>query len=163
MESRGRSGKVVTRISGLPAENLDAIASRLRRGLGCGASVERGDVILQGSLAERASEWLDRAGDLRALREEPNKVAQRRSLEAEINMAAPREAAPDPAGSFSSGSDRAAVRPGLRVAIVQKADQRSGRLTEGVVANILTNSPTHPRGIKVRLESGEVGRVKVVY
>ena len=120
-------------------------------------------MILQGSLAERASEWLDRAGDLRALREEPNKVAQRRSLEAEINMAAPREAAPDPAGSFSSGSDRAAVRPGLRVAIVQKADQRSGRLTEGVVANILTNSPTHPRGIKVRLESGEVGRVKVVY
>ncbi len=57
---------------------------------------------------------------------------------------------------------RSSIRPGSHVEIVQKEDQRSGRLTEGVVADILTRSPTHPHGIKVRLESGEVGRVKRV-
>lgn len=55
---------------------------------------------------------------------------------------------------------RESIRPGLRVAVVLKADQRTGRLTEGIVREILTNSPRHPHGIKVRLESGEVGRVK---
>jgi uncharacterized repeat protein (TIGR03833 family) len=58
------------------------------------------------------------------------------------------------------GTRRAELRPGVRVAIVLKQDQRSGRLTEGVVREILTNSPEHPHGIKVRLESGLVGRVK---
>jgi uncharacterized repeat protein (TIGR03833 family) len=48
------------------------------------------------------------------------------------------------------------------VNIVQKHHQQSGELTEGVVRNILTNSPTHPHGIKVRLETGEVGRVKEI-
>ena len=57
---------------------------------------------------------------------------------------------------------RASIRPGMRVAIVLKEDQRSGRLTEGVVRDILTRSPSHPHGIKVRLESGEVGRVKSI-
>ena len=61
---------------------------------------------------------------------------------------------------MGDGDRRADIRPGLRVAIVQKADQASGALTEGVVRDILTNSPTHPHGIKVRLETGEVGRVK---
>ncbi len=60
------------------------------------------------------------------------------------------------------GTRRADIRPGLRVSIVLKKDQRSGKLTEGIVKDILTNSPTHPRGIKVRLESGEVGRVKEI-
>lgn len=55
---------------------------------------------------------------------------------------------------------RSAIKPGLRVAIVLKEDQRSGRLTEGIVQAILTNSPTHPHGIKVRLEDGQVGRVQ---
>ncbi|OHD70499.1 MAG: hypothetical protein A2V99_16195 [Spirochaetes bacterium RBG_16_67_19] len=55
---------------------------------------------------------------------------------------------------------RADIKPGLKVAIVRKEDQRTGRLTEGVVRDILTSSPHHPHGIKVRLESGEVGRVK---
>ena len=55
---------------------------------------------------------------------------------------------------------RADLKPGLKVAIVLKEDQRTGRLTEGVVRDILTRSPHHPHGIKVRLESGEVGRVK---
>ena len=61
-----------------------------------------------------------------------------------------------------NGTRRADVEPGVRVAIVQKQDQRTGRLTEGVVRDILTKSATHPHGIKVRLESGEVGRVKQV-
>jgi uncharacterized repeat protein (TIGR03833 family) len=55
---------------------------------------------------------------------------------------------------------RADLKPGMRVAIVLKEDQRTGRLTTGVVRDILTGSPRHPHGIKVRLESGEVGRVK---
>jgi uncharacterized repeat protein (TIGR03833 family) len=58
------------------------------------------------------------------------------------------------------GTVRAEVVAGRRVAIVQKQDQGSGRLTEGVVRDILTSSPRHPHGIKVRLESGEIGRVK---
>ena len=52
------------------------------------------------------------------------------------------------------------IRPGARVRVVQKQDQRSGKLTEGAVKDILTKSPAHPHGIKVRLESGVVGRVK---
>jgi uncharacterized repeat protein (TIGR03833 family) len=55
---------------------------------------------------------------------------------------------------------RADIKPGTRVAIVRKEDQRTGRLTEGIVRDILTRSPHHPHGIKVRLQSGEVGRVK---
>ena len=57
---------------------------------------------------------------------------------------------------------RHAVRPGVRVAIVQKQDQRTGRTVEGVVAEILTRSATHPHGIKVRLADGRVGRVTAV-
>ncbi|MBU2537512.1 MAG: YwbE family protein [Proteobacteria bacterium] len=59
-----------------------------------------------------------------------------------------------------NGMNRSEIKPGLRVCIVLKEDQRSGKLTEGVVKDILTKSPTHPHGIKVRLESGAVGRVK---
>ncbi|SDK73512.1 conserved hypothetical protein [Salinimicrobium catena] len=54
------------------------------------------------------------------------------------------------------------ISPGSRVAIVQKQDQRSGKLTEGTVADLLTKSPTHPHGIKVRLQTGEVGRVQQI-
>jgi len=61
-----------------------------------------------------------------------------------------------------NGNNRSTLKPGLRVSIVLKADQRSGALTEGVVKDILTKSPTHPHGIKVRLETGEVGRVKEI-
>ncbi len=60
------------------------------------------------------------------------------------------------------GNQRASIKAGMKVAIVLKADQQSGRLTEGVVKDILTNSPTHPHGIKVRLVSGQVGRVKEI-
>jgi uncharacterized repeat protein (TIGR03833 family) len=58
------------------------------------------------------------------------------------------------------GTKRADIKPGTKVSIVLKKDQRTGALTEGVVQDILTKSPQHPGGIKVRLESGEVGRVK---
>ena len=61
------------------------------------------------------------------------------------------------------GTNRDNIKPGLRVAIVQKQHQRTGELTEGIVADILTNSPNHPRGIKVRLASGEVGRAQAIY
>ena len=63
---------------------------------------------------------------------------------------------------MSDGSVRENIRPGARVRIVQKQDQRTGRVTEGIVQDILTKSSTHPHGIKVRLESGLVGRVKEV-
>jgi uncharacterized repeat protein (TIGR03833 family) len=60
------------------------------------------------------------------------------------------------------GNQRSTIKPGQKVAIVLKDDQQSGKLTEGVVKDILTNSPTHPHGIKVRLVSGQVGRVKEI-
>ena len=60
------------------------------------------------------------------------------------------------------GTRRADIRPGLRVFIVLKKDQRTGKLTEGIVKDILTKSPTHPHGIKVRLESGDIGRVQEI-
>jgi len=62
--------------------------------------------------------------------------------------------------TFMDGQNRAEITPGLEVGIVLKADQASGRITHGIVQDILTNSPFHPRGIKVRLTSGEVGRVR---
>ena len=60
------------------------------------------------------------------------------------------------------GQKRANIKPGLRVKIVLKQDQATGKLTEGIVKEILTNSSTHPHGIKVRLTSGAVGRVKEI-
>jgi uncharacterized repeat protein (TIGR03833 family) len=61
---------------------------------------------------------------------------------------------------YMNGQNREDIKIGLTVDVVLKADQESGRLTRGVVAEILTNSPFHPHGIKVRLASGEVGRVQ---
>jgi uncharacterized repeat protein (TIGR03833 family) len=61
-----------------------------------------------------------------------------------------------------NGKSRNKIAPGLSVMIVLKKDQRTGKLTKGVVKDILTKSPTHPHGIKVRLESGDVGRVKEI-
>lgn len=58
-----------------------------------------------------------------------------------------------------NGQNRSDVKPGLRVAVILKKDQRSGVKTEGVVKDLLTNSSFHPNGIKVRLEDGQVGRV----
>ncbi|RKN85897.1 YwbE family protein [Paenibacillus ginsengarvi] len=60
------------------------------------------------------------------------------------------------------GKNRAGIRPGLEVDIVLKQDQRTGKTTRGIVKDILTKSPNHPHGIKVRLADGQVGRVKVI-
>ncbi|MFC1662887.1 YwbE family protein [Patescibacteria group bacterium] len=60
------------------------------------------------------------------------------------------------------GNSREDIYPGQRVAVVKKMDQATGQLTEGIVLDVLTNSANHPHGIKVRLESGEVGRVKEI-
>lgn len=64
---------------------------------------------------------------------------------------------------MNTGTIRADIQPGLKVSIVLKQDQRSGKLTEGIVRDILTKSPNHPHGIKVRLENGLVGRVKDIH
>lgn len=61
-----------------------------------------------------------------------------------------------------NGTNRNNIQPGSVVFIVLKKDQRSGKLTKGIVKDILTKSPTHHHGIKVRLESGEIGRVKEI-
>lgn len=61
-----------------------------------------------------------------------------------------------------NGQNRKNVKPGIKVFVVKKEDQRTGKLTEGIVKDILTNSPTHPHGIKVRLESGIVGRIQEI-
>ena len=62
-----------------------------------------------------------------------------------------------------NGQHRKNIRKGLEVAVVKKQDQRTGKLTRGIVRDILTKSQVHPHGIKVRLESGVVGRVKEIF
>ncbi len=61
-----------------------------------------------------------------------------------------------------NGQNRRDIRPGIEVDIVLKQDQRTGKLTRGIVKDILTNSPNHPHGIKVRLQNGLVGRVQEI-
>ena len=61
-----------------------------------------------------------------------------------------------------SGTNRSDIKKGSKVKVVQKQDQKTGALTEGLVSKILTNSPSHPHGIKVMLENGVVGRVKEI-
>jgi uncharacterized repeat protein (TIGR03833 family) len=61
-----------------------------------------------------------------------------------------------------NGQNRKDIRPGIEVEIVLKQDQRTGKRTRGIVKDILTNSSHHPHGIKVRLETGEVGRVQEI-
>jgi uncharacterized repeat protein (TIGR03833 family) len=61
------------------------------------------------------------------------------------------------------GNKRNLIKPGIRVSVIQKQDQRSGKTTVGIVKDILTKSTSHPHGIKVRLESGVIGRVKEIF
>lgn len=61
-----------------------------------------------------------------------------------------------------NGTNRKDIHPGLPVAIILKQDQRTGRLTEGIVKDILTSAPFHSRGIKVRLKDGQIGRVHTI-
>jgi uncharacterized repeat protein (TIGR03833 family) len=62
-----------------------------------------------------------------------------------------------------NGQNRNHIKPGVEVDIVLKQDQRSGKLTKGIVKDLLTKSPNHPHGIKVRLQDGQVGRVKTIH
>ena len=64
---------------------------------------------------------------------------------------------------MTEGTKRADIKPGLKVSIVLKQNQRTGKLTQGIVKDILTNSANHHHGIKVRLEDGQVGRVKAIH
>jgi uncharacterized repeat protein (TIGR03833 family) len=64
---------------------------------------------------------------------------------------------------IKNGQNRKDIHPGLSVEIVLKKDQPTGKLTQGVVKDILTKSPIHPRGIKVRLQDGQIGRVQVIH
>lgn len=61
-----------------------------------------------------------------------------------------------------NGTTRANIKPGMLVNVILKKDQRSGKLTEGIVKDLLTSAPVHHRGIKVRLEDGQVGRVQEI-
>jgi uncharacterized repeat protein (TIGR03833 family) len=63
---------------------------------------------------------------------------------------------------MTNGQTRSNIKPGMTVLIVLKQDQRTGKLTKGIVKDILTKSPNHPHGIKVRLMDGQVGRVKEI-
>ncbi len=74
----------------------------------------------------------------------------------------PQPATPKPGNDIMNGQQRSDIRPGTRVEIILKKDQRTGKRTNGVVKDILTNSAFHPHGIKVRLEDGQIGRVQEV-
>lgn len=65
--------------------------------------------------------------------------------------------------NMNQGTNRANIKQGLSVGIVLKQDQRSGKITKGIVKRILTKSSHHPHGIKVQLENGQVGRVKEIH
>jgi uncharacterized repeat protein (TIGR03833 family) len=133
---------MITRVIGVPREQLSAFGKQWRETLGQTVAMEGRDLLVMASECERIAALLRDAG--------AGEVAiVRRPAPADLSKAG------EPGGTV-----RAQIRRGLRVAIVLKADQESGALTEGVVRDILTSSPEHPRGIKVRLESGEVGRVR---
>jgi uncharacterized repeat protein (TIGR03833 family) len=70
---------------------------------------------------------------------------------------------PNLPSAMSNGTFRASIKEGMNVGIVLKEDQKTGKITKGVVKRILTNSSTHPHGIKVQLTNGQVGRVKEIY
>jgi uncharacterized repeat protein (TIGR03833 family) len=65
-------------------------------------------------------------------------------------------------GFKMDGKKRSNVKPGIEVDVILKQDQRSGKVTRGIVKDLLTNSPSHPHGIKVRLQDGQVGRVSKI-
>jgi uncharacterized repeat protein (TIGR03833 family) len=141
-ELHAGEGVVLTRVIGVPPEHRTALGKRWRDALGREVLIEGRDLLVMTDDLARVAALLRDAGadDVKLVR---------------------REVAPDLAAAGEpGGTRRSQVRRGLRVAIVQKADQETGALTEGVVRDILTSAPEHPRGIKVRLESGEVGRVR---
>lgn len=136
---------VIARIIGVPRERLGALGKQLREALSSVVAIEGRELLVMDGDCERVAAWLRDAG------------AQEVVTIKRLQTANPADA------GAPGGTQRAQIRRGLRVAIVMKADQESGTLTEGVVRDILTSSSVHPRGIKVRLETGQVGRVRRVY
>lgn len=110
------------------------------------------DVVLVGAIQE----FLDQ---FRSVAAYPDLVGM---SQAESSRSTRSEAVKTRNGERMSVPVRSEIRPGLRVRIVEKQNQRTGELTEGVVARILTSSPTHPHGIKVMLDDGKVGRVQAI-
>ena len=160
-ETKGRHGKTVTRITGFASADLAVLAAQLKKALGCGAIVENDDLLLLGAVEERAASWFRKAGATRIV-SSCGTTAQATVRESKTNLSPRRErTGVDESLSLEpKGIQRIDLRLGQRVAIVLKADQPTGKLTEGVIERILTRSSNHPHGIKVRLESGQVGRVK---
>ena len=147
-EKKGRAGKTVTRVQGLPPGELPALARQIKAALGCGATFEGDDLLLLGSLVQRCVDWLEARGATKVV--VSGGAGRGQGRQRQQRPGAGRE--PVPA--------RAELRAGQVVEIVLKQDQASGALTRGVLRRILTRSATHPHGIKVRLEDGAVGRVK---
>ena len=141
-EFDGAEAAVITRVIGLPRERLNALGKEWRQVLGHAVLLEGPELLVVASAGERVAGLLRDAGAGEV-------VVVKRPAPADLSQA-----------GEPGGTQRAQIRRGLRVAVVLKADQDSGALTEGVVQDILTSSPVHPRGIKVRLESGQVGRVR---
>ncbi len=148
-ERKGRAGKTVTRVGGLPVELLQDFAPRLKSALGCGATVESGELILLGDLVDRVAGWLESEGARLVV------ISGRPSGGAKGSWSV--------TPSWRQGSRRSDLELGLTVDIVLKGDQDTGKRTRGVIQDILTSSATHPRGIKVRLGDGSVGRVVGVF
>lgn len=136
------ASKVITRVIGLPQESSGVLGKQWREVLGHPVVLEGREVLVMAEETARIAELLRKAGA------------------SEVVVVRLPEVADLSKSGEAGGTERARIRRGLRVAIVQKADQESGALTEGIVRDILTSSPVHPRGIKVRLESGQVGRVR---
>lgn len=136
------TGAVITRVIGVPHEHHAQLGVRWRDALGHPVLVEGRDLLVMTDACDQVAAVLHDvgAGEVKIVR---------REAPADLSRAG------EPGGTV-----RAQIRRGLRVAIVQKADQETGALTEGIVRDILTSAREHPRGIKVRLESGEVGRVR---
>lgn len=132
----------ITRVIGVPREQVNDLGKRWRQELGVAVLLEGPDLLVMAGEGERVAGLLRGAGA-------SDVVIVRRPAPADLSQA-----------GEPGGTQRAQIRRGLRVAVVLKADQDSGALTEGVVQDILTSAPVHPRGIKVRLESGQVGRVR---
>lgn len=133
---------IVTRVIGLPRDQASILGKKWRDRLGKTVAIEGRDLLLMSDEYERIATWIREAGANEV-------VIVKRTIPKDLSRI-----------GVTGGTERAQIRRGLNVAIVLKADQDTGKLTEGVVQDILTSSPHHPRGIKVRLESGEVGRVQ---
>lgn len=133
---------IMTRVIGLPQDRVNSFGKQWRDLLGKTVAIEGRDVLVMTDQHEKIVEWLRNAGATEV-------ALVRRPIPKDLTNL-----------GQAGGTERAQIRRGLHVAIVLKADQDTGTLTEGIVQDILTSSANHHRGIKVRLESGQVGRVR---